>query len=199
VVLYESADDGVSVAVPAPELYDTVAATGDPPEGVSVNVDVVMVAAFIVSLNVTVTVALLATFEAPFTGATLATVGGVRSGAAAVVNVELNGVSALLDWSFAPLVRLTTYVVLYASAEDGVRVAVVLPAFMDSVAETGDPPCGVRVKVAPLIVAAFMASLNETTTVELIATLLAASSGVTAVTFGGVTSGAAAVVNTELN
>ena len=65
------------------------------------------VAAVIASLKFTVTVEFTATFVAPFIGVTLVTVGGVMSGAAAVVNAELNGVSPLFARSFAPLVTLT--------------------------------------------------------------------------------------------
>ena len=50
----------------------------------------VTVAASIASLNVAVTVALIATFVAPSTGDVVVTVGGVVSGAAAVVNVDVN-------------------------------------------------------------------------------------------------------------
>ena len=57
--------------------------------------------------DITVTAEFTATFVAAFTGLTLVTVGGVMSGAAAVVNVELNGVRPLLARSFAPLVTLT--------------------------------------------------------------------------------------------
>jgi hypothetical protein len=103
-----SAADGVSVAVPAPELYDTEAATAPPPDvGESVKVAVVIVAAVIASLNVTTTVEFTATFVAPLTGVTAVTVGGVMSGADAVVNADEKAVRPLLARSFAPLVTLT--------------------------------------------------------------------------------------------
>ena len=86
----------------------TDAPTGEPPDvGVSVTVDVVTVPAFIASLNVTTTFEAIATLVAALTGVTLLTVGAVTSGFAPVVKVELNGVSALFDRSFAPLVTLT--------------------------------------------------------------------------------------------
>ena len=70
----------------------TLAATIVPDELRSTNFDVVIVAAFIASLNVARTVALRETSVAPFTGDTLVTLGGVVSvggggGAAVTVTV----------------------------------------------------------------------------------------------------------------
>ena len=75
--------------------------------GVSVKVEVFTVAAVIASLKVTFTVVFTATLVAAFIGLTFVTVGGVMSGAAAVVKLELNAVRPLLARSFAPLVTFT--------------------------------------------------------------------------------------------
>jgi hypothetical protein len=108
-VLNARLDDGLSVAVDAPALYDTTAATGLPPDvGVTVKLDAVMVAPFIASLNVTTMSAPTATPVAVFDGETFVTVGGVTSAAgAAVVNVELKAVSEFPARSFAPVETLT--------------------------------------------------------------------------------------------
>jgi hypothetical protein len=107
-VLEARLDDGFKVAVAAPALYETTAATGLPPAvGVRENVDVVIEAAFIPSLKVTTTSAPIATPVAAVAGETFITVGDVTSGAAAVVNEELKGVRGLPDVSVAPLVTFT--------------------------------------------------------------------------------------------
>jgi hypothetical protein len=106
-VLYDNADEGVSVAVLFPALYTTVVATGAPPDGVNVNVDPVTVAASIASLKDTTTVLVTATLVAAFAGTTFVTVGGVTSAPATVVNVELNAVSAFVAMSFAELATFT--------------------------------------------------------------------------------------------
>jgi hypothetical protein len=92
-VLNASAAAGVSVAVLFVGLYEIAAETGDPPAGVSVNVEAETVDAVIASLNVTVMAELTPMFVAPAAGVTLVTVGDVKSGAAAVVNVALKGTS----------------------------------------------------------------------------------------------------------
>jgi hypothetical protein len=102
------ADDGTSVAVPAPELYDTEAATAPPPDvGDSVNVDVVIVPAFIGSLNVTTTLEFTGTLVAAFNGFTAVTVGGVTSLPAMVKLLVNGGFTPLPARSFAPEVTDT--------------------------------------------------------------------------------------------
>jgi hypothetical protein len=106
-VAYESGAAGVSVAVFVAELYETLAARGLPPDGASVKVAPVTLDAFIGSLNDTVTVELTPTFGDSLAGDTVVTAGAVISGAAAVVNVEVNATSEFPARSFAPLVTLT--------------------------------------------------------------------------------------------
>ena len=108
-MLDASDPEGLSVALPA--LYDTTAGTGLPPEvGARVKVAVVMVPAFIASLNVTTTFEATATPVAPLVGDTLVTVGDVTSGAVpAVVKLLVSsGETPLPAASFAPEVTLTT-------------------------------------------------------------------------------------------
>ena len=103
-MLLARADEGASVAVPAPALYVTFAATGDPPEvGVRVNVDAPIVPADIASLNVTTTLEPTTIPVVLFAGVTLVTVGAATS-TAMVVKADENGVSPLFATSFAPLV-----------------------------------------------------------------------------------------------
>jgi hypothetical protein len=63
----------------------TVVATADPPAGTSVNVEPVRLAAFMASLNVAVTVEVMATPVALLSGVTAVTVG---TGPCAVVKVQ---------------------------------------------------------------------------------------------------------------
>jgi hypothetical protein len=63
---------------------------------------------------------------------------------------------------------------------------------------TADPPAGVSVKVDPVIVDAFIASLNVAVTADVMATLVLAFNGVTAVTVGAGGGAAAAVVNDQV-
>jgi hypothetical protein len=103
--------DGFIVAVLGPELYDTTAATGLPPDvGVSVTVAVVIVVAFIASLKVTTTSDPTATPVAALAGDTFVTVGAVTSGAVpAVVKLLVNsGETPFPATSCAPDVTLTT-------------------------------------------------------------------------------------------
>ena len=78
---------------------------------------------FIASLNVTETVEVVPTFVAPFAGLTVLTTGGVVSGAAAVVNVDVKlAARALPATSFTPVVTVTVYVVPTVRLPDGVNV-----------------------------------------------------------------------------
>jgi hypothetical protein len=75
-------------------------------------------------------------------------------------------------------------------------VAVLGPALYETTAATGLPPeAGVSVNVDAVTVAAFIGSLNVTTTSAVTTTPVALFSGLTAVTVGDITS---AVVNEEL-
>jgi hypothetical protein len=67
-----------------------------------VNDEALTVDAFIASLNVTVTAVFTGTFDAPFDGVEETTDGAVRSLCATVVNVALNGTSALPATSVIP-------------------------------------------------------------------------------------------------
>jgi hypothetical protein len=75
VVPFVSADAGVSLAVFVAESYATVAATGLPPFGVSVKLDVVIVVAFIALENVAVGFTKVLTSVAAFAGVVAVTVG----------------------------------------------------------------------------------------------------------------------------
>ena len=74
-----NAADGVNVAVLVPALYETVPATADPPLVVSVNVELVMVEAFIASENTTEPDVETLTPDAPLAGVTDETVGAVAA------------------------------------------------------------------------------------------------------------------------
>jgi hypothetical protein len=89
--------------------------------------------------------------------------------------------------------------VLFASGAVGTSEAVPGPPLYVTFAGTGLPPeVGVTVNVDDVTVAVFIGSLNVTTTLVFTATPLAAFSGVTFITVGGVTSAIpTAVVNVE--
>jgi hypothetical protein len=109
-------------------------------------------------------------------------------GAAAVVNVHTKlAASEAPAGSFAPVVIVAVNKLLLASTADGVNVAV-LPAKV-TVPATGVAPGPVTVKLVPLMVAAFMASLNVTEIVVFTATAGAPFAGTVEITVG-----AAAVV-----
>jgi hypothetical protein len=134
--------DGLSVAVRGLELYETTAATGLPPDvGVSVTLEVLIVVAFIGSLNVTTISASTATPVALFDGETLVTVGGVTSGGVpAVVKVLVSsGDTALPATSWAPEVTLMTWVVPAIIGEDTSNETLFEPWNLITPA-TGEPP-----------------------------------------------------------
>ena len=92
------------MAVVHGELHVTVAVTGDPPDGVRVIVDVLIVVASIVSLNVTITFEFVATFVAPGAGTRETIVGGVLSVTAAVVKADATAAaSGFPARSFTPV------------------------------------------------------------------------------------------------
>ena len=92
----------------------------------------------------------------------------------------------------APVVIVPVYTVLPVRAEEGVNVAIV-PEYVTVPFTTVDP-C-LSVKVADVIVAAFIASLNVTVALLLTATDVAFAAGAELSTFGAVTSARLAVVN----
>jgi hypothetical protein len=122
----------------------------------------------------------MATPVAPFTGTVETTVG---LGAGTVVKVQTKlAASAAPVRSFAPVVIVAVYKVPLARAVVGVNVAVV-PANV-TVPITGMAPGPVKVNVAALIVAGFMASLNVAETTVLPGTPVAPIVGTVETTVG---------------
>jgi len=129
----------------------TVPATGVAPGPVTVNVVALIVAGFMASLKVAEMGVLTATPVAPLIGTVETTVG-----AAAVVKVQTKlAASPAPVRSFAPVVIVAVNTVLAASVVAGVNVAVVPPKVTVPATEVAPGP--VKVKVAVLIVAGFMA------------------------------------------
>jgi hypothetical protein len=140
---------GVNVAVVPAKV--TVPATGVAPGPVKVNVAALMVAGFMASLNVAEMRVLTGTARAPFVGTVEMTMAG-----GAVVNVHTKlATSGTPVRFFAPVVMVAVYKVLVARIAVGVNVAVV-PAKV-TVPATGVAPGPVKVNVAALIVAGFIA------------------------------------------
>ena len=166
-----------------------VPATGVAPGPVTVKVAALIVAGFIASLNVAETGVLTGTAVAPPGGTVEITVGG-----AAVVNVQTKlAANGAPVGSFAPVVTVAVNEVLLARTAVGVNVAV-LPAYV-TVPATGVVPGPVTVKVAALIVAGFMTSLNVAEIAVLTATAAAPFAGTVEMTLGG---GAVVKVHTKL-
>jgi len=123
---------------------------------------------------------LMATPVAPLNGTVETTVG---LGAGTVVKVQTKlAASAAPVRSFAPVVIVAVYKVPLARAVVGVNVAVV-PANV-TVPITGMAPGPVKVNVAALIVAGFMASLNVAETTVLTGTPVAPIVGTVETTVG---------------
>jgi hypothetical protein len=169
---------GVNVAVVPAKL--TVPTTGVGPGPVNVNVAAFIVAGFIASLNAAETVVLTATPMDPFTG-TVEITDGLGTGTVVKVHTKL-AASAAPVRSFAPAVIVAVYTVPVARAVVGVNAAVV-PAKV-TVPATGVAPGPVKVKVAALIVAGFMASLNVAETAVLTGTPVAPIVGTVETTVG---------------
>jgi hypothetical protein len=91
-------------------------------------------------------------------------------------------------------VTSAVYCVPPARAADGVKVTTA--PLTEYVPVTAEPPCGVSVNVDEVMDEALIASLKVAVTVVPVATLVAALSGVTAVTMGA--TGAATVVKLQL-
>jgi hypothetical protein len=176
-VLVASVVAGVKVAVVPAKV--TIPATGVAPGPVNVNVDALIEAGFIASLNVAETVVSTATPVAPFTGIVEMTVGG-----GAVVKVHTKfAASAAPVGSFAPVVIVAMYKVPVARMVVGVNVAVV-PAKV-TVPTTGVAPGPAKVNVLELMVAAFMASLKVAETGVLTGTTVDPLTGTVEMTVGG--------------
>ena len=156
----------------------TVPATGVVPGPVSVKVAGLIVAGSIGTLNVAEIDVLMATLVAPFTGTVETTAGG---GAVVKVQTKL-AASAAPPGSLAPVVIVAVNPVLLARTVAGVKVAV-LPAYVTTPA-TGVAPGPVKVNVVPLIVAGFMASLNEAETGVFTGTAVAPLAGNVETTVG---------------
>jgi len=167
---------GLKVAV-VPE-YVTAPATGVAPGPVTVKVTPVMVAGFMASLKVAEIRVLTATAAAAFAGTVETTVGG---GAVVKVHTKLAANPAPAG-SFAPVVIVAVNKVLPARTSVGVKVAVE-PAYVTTPA-TGVAPGPVKIKVAPLIVAAFMGSVNVADTTVLTGTVVAPAAGTVEITVG---------------
>ena len=111
---------------------------------------------------------------AALTGMVEITVGGVVSGAAAVVKVQMKlFASASPARSVVPVVIVAVYTVLDAKLAAGVNVATEPASTYVTAPVTATPPGPVNVKVAPLIVAGFIASLKVAVSAWLIGTLVA--------------------------
>src|SRR5438046_2842694 len=96
-----------------------------PPGPVTLKLAVVTVKGSIASLNVALMVWLIATSVAPLAGTVKLTVGGVVSGVAPVVKLQLKfAASALPAKSLAPVVIVAVNVARGARALAGVKVAV---------------------------------------------------------------------------
>ena len=168
---------GVNVAVVPTKL--TAPATGVAPGPVTVKVVPLIVAGFMPSLNVAVTVVLAATPVAPFTGTVERTVG-----AEAVVKVHTKlADKATPAGSFAPVVIVAVNKVLLERTAVGVNVAVI-PAKVTA-PTTGAAPGPVTVKVVPVIVAGSIASLNVAVIIVLTAAPVAPFTGTVEITVGG--------------
>ena len=177
----------------------TVPATAAPPAvGTRVNVVVFSVDVVIGSENVTSTGSDRETAIAPDAGVVEVTVGGVTSGAAPVVNVQLKfAASALPAASFTAVVIVARNCVLPARFAPGTKVAV-LPVTETEPPIAGPPATGDSDMLAAVIVEFVNGSENVAEIAVFSPTAVAPFKGVFAMTVGGVTSGAAAVVKDQL-
>ncbi len=139
-----------------------------------------------------------ATPLAPLAGEVEDTVGGVVSGAAAVVKVQLtSAASALPAASVTLLVTVAVYCVLASRATEGVNRAV-LPLMLTVPATAAPPAVLTRVKLVVVSVALVIASEKLADTEAFVATPVAAFAGEVEDTVGGVVSEAAPVVNCQV-
>src|SRR5271154_1322374 len=154
-------------------------ATGVAPGPIRVNVVAVIVVASMGTLKVAVTGEPSATAVAPFAGTVETTVGG---GAVVKVHTKLAASGAPVG-SFAPVVIVAVNKVLLARIAVGLKVAVV-PEYVTAPA-TGVTPGPVTVKVVPVMVAGFMASLKVAEIGVLTVTAVARFAGTVETTDGG--------------
>jgi hypothetical protein len=172
----------------------TVPVTAAPPAVASLKLAVVSVEFVIASENVADTEEFSATPAAAFAGEVTETVGGVVSGATAVVKVHAElAPSALPAASCAPVVIVAVYWVLPLRGADGVNVAV-LPLMLTLPAVSAPPEVVARVKLPVVSVELVIASEKVADTEEFNATPVAAFAGEVEDTNGGVVSGATPVV-----
>src|SRR2546426_394871 len=173
---------GVRVARVPAALTVTVAGTSAVlPAARRRKVAVVIEAAFIALLNEAVTVVLSGTPVAPGAGACTVTVGGTL-----VVKLQRESAPFLFnDASTTEIFTLSLHAVLPICGLLGVRVATVPAALTVTIAGTSAVlPAARRRKVAVVIVAAFIALLNEAVTVVLSGTPVAPGAGACTVTVG---------------
>src|SRR5207245_918221 len=182
--------EGVRVATVPAALSVTIAGTfTTAPAARRAKVAVVIEAAFMGLLNVTVTFVIRGTPVAPGAGDRAITVGGVS-----VVKFQTTFVpSALPTASVTVPATVAVYTVPVASGVVGVRVAMVPVASSVTVAGTfAAAPAARRLKLAVVMVAAFIAVLNVAVTVVLIATPVALGVWYWAVTVGATGAGGGA-------
>jgi hypothetical protein len=148
-----------------------------------------MVRGFIARLKVALTDMAGQTPIAPAMGASEITAGGAQ-GLLPVVKVHTKLLASAMPYtSVAPVVIVAVYIVLSARTLEGVKVAVVPAAAYVTVPATGVVPGPVNVKVVPLIVAGFIATLKVAVTSVLGHTPLAGLRGVAETTIGALTVG----------
>jgi hypothetical protein len=167
-----------------PVTFTVPVTVAPPPVGLRVKLAVFSVEFVIASEKFADTEEFSATPVAAFAGNVADTIGGVVSGAAAVVNCQLKlAASALPAASFAAAVMVAVYCVLPARGADGVNVAVLPLTF--TVPVTAAPPIVVAsVKLAVVSVASVIGSENVADTEEFVATPVAAFAGNVADTVG---------------
>ena len=185
-VLAFSAADGVNVAV-LPLMFTPPLIAAPPEVATRVKLAVVSVELVIGSENVADTEEFSAKPVAALAGDVADTVGGVVSGAAPVVKVQLKlAPSALPPESVAPVVIVAMYGVLAARGKEGVKVAELLLTL--TVPGIGTPACVVSAKVLVFSVEFVIASEKVTAMAEFTAMLVAAFAGDVEETVGGVVS-----------
>ena len=160
---------------------------------------VVRLSGSMASLKLAVTAVLSATAVAPLAGKTVLTIGGVVSGAAPVVKLQVNGTaSGLPATSLAAVVMVAVHVVLEGSGLPGVKLATLPLVAYATVPPMLAPEGQASVKLAVVRLAGFIASLKLAVTAVLIATVVAPLAGKTELTVGAVVSGAALVVKLDV-
>ena len=188
---------GVKVAV-LPLTFTVPVTVAPPPVGLRVKLAVFSVEFVIASEKVADTEEFSATPVAAFAGNVADTIGGVVSGAAAVVNCQLKSAPSILPAaSVTPASMVAVYRVLAARGANGVNVAVLLLTFTVPLI-TAPPVVVTRVKLAVCSVELVIASEKVADTDEFVATPVAAFAGDVADTIGGVVSEAAPVVKFQV-